>query len=286
MPEFVNPKYADKEKRMFKKPTRLECMMQDFPKLLLAHSDTELMERVGFTQAPAWLVYSPAKNNMKDAAVSVAQGIPAASPYTAESEFYGLGREILRLVGGNKVQISNASDLTIQGVTASPAPRVVFKPSYAVFPHELAARLTHLHRVVISEKSSVVISGNVELQRLELDGSLYLEGPEGSYQKLIVNVAEGSAVRNAGHEIVPLEGGDMTSLSEKDTMRGYLVKEREAFHVTVPADESFIYEGDLEKVTSIGQRDEGRDKKRAKLSHTADVPTTSNAGSCCGFEKI
>jgi UDP-sugar pyrophosphorylase len=28
MPEFVNPKYADDERTVFKKPTRLECMMQ------------------------------------------------------------------------------------------------------------------------------------------------------------------------------------------------------------------------------------------------------------------
>ena len=28
MPEFVNPKYKDKAKTVFKKPTRLECMMQ------------------------------------------------------------------------------------------------------------------------------------------------------------------------------------------------------------------------------------------------------------------
>ncbi len=29
MPEFVNPKYTDASKNLFKKPTRLECMMQD-----------------------------------------------------------------------------------------------------------------------------------------------------------------------------------------------------------------------------------------------------------------
>ncbi|CAK0907498.1 unnamed protein product, partial [Prorocentrum cordatum] len=28
VPEFVNPKWADAEKSKFKKPTRLECMMQ------------------------------------------------------------------------------------------------------------------------------------------------------------------------------------------------------------------------------------------------------------------
>ena len=34
VPEFVNPKYATPAKDVFKSPTRLECMMQDFPKLL------------------------------------------------------------------------------------------------------------------------------------------------------------------------------------------------------------------------------------------------------------
>lgn len=34
IPEFVNPKYANQEKTIFKSPTRLECMMQDYPKLL------------------------------------------------------------------------------------------------------------------------------------------------------------------------------------------------------------------------------------------------------------
>lgn len=32
--EFVNPKYSDPDKTKFQKPTRLECMMQDYPKML------------------------------------------------------------------------------------------------------------------------------------------------------------------------------------------------------------------------------------------------------------
>jgi UDP-sugar pyrophosphorylase len=32
VPEFVNPKYTDGTKTTFKSPTRLECMMQDFPR--------------------------------------------------------------------------------------------------------------------------------------------------------------------------------------------------------------------------------------------------------------
>ena len=43
VPEFVNPKYADASKTIFKTPTRLECMMQEFPKLF------EQGAKVGFT---------------------------------------------------------------------------------------------------------------------------------------------------------------------------------------------------------------------------------------------
>lgn len=45
MPEFVNPKYKDEAKTVFKKPARLECMMQDFPTVLTGKDAA----RVGFT---------------------------------------------------------------------------------------------------------------------------------------------------------------------------------------------------------------------------------------------
>lgn len=32
--EFINPKYADSSKNMFKSSSRLECMYQEYPKLL------------------------------------------------------------------------------------------------------------------------------------------------------------------------------------------------------------------------------------------------------------
>jgi UDP-sugar pyrophosphorylase len=40
--EFVNPKYKDATKTAFKSSTRLECMMQDYPKALPADA------KVGF----------------------------------------------------------------------------------------------------------------------------------------------------------------------------------------------------------------------------------------------
>ncbi|KAF8772163.1 hypothetical protein HU200_006162 [Digitaria exilis] len=60
--EFVNPKYTDSTKTAFKSSTRLECMMQDYPKTLPPSA------RVGFTVMDTWLAYAPVKNNPEDAA--------------------------------------------------------------------------------------------------------------------------------------------------------------------------------------------------------------------------
>lgn len=60
--EFINPKYADQTKTKFKSSARLECMMQDYPKLLGS------CERVGFTMVPREFCFSTVKNDIKTAA--------------------------------------------------------------------------------------------------------------------------------------------------------------------------------------------------------------------------
>ena len=58
--EFVNPKYKDDKARTeFKKPTRLECMMQDIPKLFQKEMGSEA--KIGFTMFDRWFTFSPAK---------------------------------------------------------------------------------------------------------------------------------------------------------------------------------------------------------------------------------
>ena len=68
--EFVNPKYKDATKTAFKSPTRLECMMQDYPKSLSAKS------RVGFTVFANWIGYSPVKNSPADGLAKFKSGGP------------------------------------------------------------------------------------------------------------------------------------------------------------------------------------------------------------------
>ena len=57
--EFVNPKYKDDTRTEFKKPTRLECMMQDIPKLFQKEMGTDAL--IGFTTFERWFTFSPAK---------------------------------------------------------------------------------------------------------------------------------------------------------------------------------------------------------------------------------
>ena len=69
--EFVNPKYKDSTKTDFKSSTRLECMMQDYPKALPSSA------AVGFT------VINQVRSSTDDVAVAVCvmlwNGIPVAS---------------------------------------------------------------------------------------------------------------------------------------------------------------------------------------------------------------
>ena len=93
IPEFVNPKYADEERTKFKAATRLECMMQDFPKLLSGAGE------VGYTMYEPWFVFSPAKNNVKDAAACVAKGIPSYGAAEAEYNFLNWTNKVFEHVG-------------------------------------------------------------------------------------------------------------------------------------------------------------------------------------------
>lgn len=81
IPEFVNPKYANPERTVFKSPTRLECMMQDYPKLLEGG-------KVGLTLYPTWYCFSPCKNNIVDAEACYKKGLPSFSAASAESDMY------------------------------------------------------------------------------------------------------------------------------------------------------------------------------------------------------
>ena len=95
VPEFVNPKYANPERTRFKRPARLECMMQDFPKLLGESA------RVAYTQFGRSLCFSPVKNNIGSAREKAQQGLPPESAASAEADLYAVHRRILAQAGAS-----------------------------------------------------------------------------------------------------------------------------------------------------------------------------------------
>ena len=194
MAEFVNPKYADETRSSFKKPTRLESMMQDYPKTLNSSS------KVGFTLAPVWLCYSPCKNSAADAVAAVASGVPANCPYTAECDQYHATAELLRGLG---VDVARAEQQTFLAVSAVPGPRIVIDPSTAFFVSQFKKVFPTPTNVKISPNSTLIVEGDVVIMSLNLDGALRLAAAPGT--RLVVRAAEPNSpcarfvISNKGH---------------------------------------------------------------------------------------
>jgi UDP-sugar pyrophosphorylase len=150
-------------------------MMQDYPKVLGIES------KVGFTTCPSWLCYSPCKNNALDAAASIAAGVPAGAAAIAESDQYFAPAEILRLLGAS---IPPTPIATYLGIPVSLGPRIVFSPSFALFPCEIKSRFPFPESISMTSSSSLVIEGDVTVESLKLDGALKLTAEVGS--RLIV----------------------------------------------------------------------------------------------------
>ena len=124
IPEFVNPKYANAEKTVFKSATRLECMMQDYPKLLSSTGE------VGFTMYETWFCFSPAKNNINDAAACVKSGIPSYGAAEAEFNFYNWTNKVLRTAG---VEIEEHNDKQdFNGMQFAFGPKILMDPTFAI----------------------------------------------------------------------------------------------------------------------------------------------------------
>lgn len=149
IPEFVNPKYANAEKTVFKSPTRLECMMQDYPKLLKSTGE------VGFTMYETWFCFSPAKNNIKDAAALIAKGVPSYGAAEAEWNFYNWSNKMLTLAG---VQIDYAKEKqNFNGMQFAFGPKVLLDPTFAITLAELKTKFQG--KCKISQGGSLIANG-------------------------------------------------------------------------------------------------------------------------------
>eukprot|EP01048_Picozoa_sp_COSAG05_P007983 COSAG05_NODE_586_length_8516_cov_12.928122_3_plen_236_part_00 len=125
VPEFVNPKYKDASKTSFKSPTRLECMMQDFPRLYSKG------EKLGFTSLNRKFVrqYSPVKNNVKDAAVKQASGLEPACAAAGEMDVYKFNCDYLGC-NGTGMAIGAPLEAEFLGIKVAIPPAVSVSPGF------------------------------------------------------------------------------------------------------------------------------------------------------------
>ncbi|CBZ55779.1 putative UDP-N-acetylglucosamine pyrophosphorylase [Neospora caninum Liverpool] len=211
VPEFVNPKYKDSTKTSFKSPTRLECMMQDFPRLF---SPTD---PVGFTELDRWFCYSSVKNNAADAKQKIAAGIPPECALSGEADLYWSNARLLALAAesaGAKVEVEEAEAVCAREVTYPMGPRVVLAPSWGLSEACMRRRLQGAATLKLSSTSTLIVEGDVFIKHLELDGAAVLRAAPGA--KLVVNKL---VVKNEGWPLRILQ--QTQDAPPATAMRGY-----------------------------------------------------------------
>jgi UDP-sugar pyrophosphorylase len=220
IPEFINPKYVEGSRDQFKKPTRLECLMQDYVKADLDGAT------VGVTQIDRWLIFSPVKNALANAWELHSRGIPMESAASGEMDIYRATCRILAASPNNEI-----ADVGDRRSTCAPlpvGPRLVYSPSFAVTVGELLAKLRGLK---IRRDSTLLIEGeDIQVENLELTGTLVVRAAAGEALRL-----RGLRVENDGWPICQL-AGDGTD-AEVDAIRGYRIERDEASAAVIEAGE-------------------------------------------------
>jgi len=215
--EFVNPKFSDASRTKFKKPARLETLMQDLPKSFVSG------EKVGVTIFDRVWCFSACKNNLTDAAAKVATNGPAESASSAENDFYLAGRMKLRAAG---MEVIEAPQKTLCGIPLVPGPRVILRPSFALTLADVRARIIGGS---ISGEATLVLDGDLTLENVTIaDGaSLVAKAPEGGTLEIKDRTVPRSG---AVHDLVPLTDAEMASadVPEYLRIRGYRIVAREA----------------------------------------------------------
>ncbi|MBE2204473.1 MAG: UTP--glucose-1-phosphate uridylyltransferase [Chthoniobacterales bacterium] len=209
--EFVNPKFADDSRTTFKKPARLETMMQDLPKLFVSG------EKVGVTIFDRAWCFSPCKNNLGEAAGKAARNSPPESASSAESDFYLAGRMKARFAG---MQVTDAPVRLIQGIPFTPGPRILLQPSFALTLAEVKQKI---RGGGISGAGTLILDGDIALDNVTIrDGA-----------SLVITAVRGAKVRvrdleisgDPGYQLEELTSEEMASKSQPEYLRirGYRI---------------------------------------------------------------
>lgn len=232
--EFVNPKYKDDTRTEFKKATRLECMMQDIPKLFQKEMGSDA--NIGFTMFDRWFTFSPAKNSLESGIEAVSKGSTAPGTMSsAESDKYIQNQRKLKHAGVD-LSVTEENDLVpIGGIPVTPGPRVILCPAFAMTQEEVVRKI---QGGKISDRSSLVLEGQgIVVKNLDLDGALVIRcHPEAELE------IDGLVVKNKGYvlEEIP-EGADV---DETVSIRGYTIEKTESMEIIIDGPGKFYVGSD------------------------------------------
>ena len=209
--EFVNPKFSDGTRTSFKKPARLETLMQDLPKNFTSG------EKVGVTVFDRVWCFSACKNNLTDAAQKVIQKGPPESASSAENDFYEAGRAKLRVAG---MRVEDAPCQMLRGVPFTTGPRVILRPSFALTLAEVREKI---HGGSISGDATLILEGDVRLENVTIpEGTSLIVHAKDDAPALLKDFTATSASRFVIH---PLTDEEMESekVPEYLRIRGYRI---------------------------------------------------------------
>eukprot|EP00899_Mesostigma_viride_P007455 jgi/Mesvir1/16710/Mv15101-RA.1 len=210
--EFVNPKYKDATKTVFKASTRLECMMQDYPKSLPHDA------RVGFTVSDVWVAYSPVKNSPDEAIAKVNSGLPPHSAASGELDQYIANCKVLGMLGAT---IGQPSKATFNGIAYEVPPRVVLSPSFALTYTALKSKVNASGLKLATDSTLVIDGPGITIDSLEVEGTLVIRAVPGANVKV-----SGLKVKNAGWHLEAVNKDD-EKFAEDLRVRGFQVIRKE-----------------------------------------------------------
>ena len=226
--EFVNPKYKDDTRTTFKKPTRLECMMQDIPKLFQKEMGAEV--NIGFTMFDRWITFSPAKNSLEAGQDAVKGGNTAPGTLSsAESDMYVQNQKKLQSLENVDIPVVEYdSYVPMASIPVTPGPRIILCPSFGICQKDYAHHISG--PVKITQRSSLILDGHhITIKGLELDGALVIR--TGDDTRVTV---DGLSVTNEGWTLDELDPS--VDYPEMVRIRGYTMKKRETreFNIMEP----------------------------------------------------
>lgn len=226
VPEFVNPKLT--AEGAMKTPTRLECMMQDLPLIM------DLASKVGYTEMERFLSFSAVKNNLKDALLKFQQTGYPESASSCESDLFSSNRKLLAMSG---VQIHTTGAMVrkvrYHNIPFEDGAKIVLNPRFGTTVAEIRSRFPSPESIHISDRSCLVLEGNIIIHSLHLDGYLIVKAIPGARV-----VIKSLSVKNEGcsFDQIDVLGEECRGFSPSERARGYTAKVDE--HLSIVADKA------------------------------------------------